>query len=90
MPFGYPAMLELRGRRCVVIGDEAVREAKVEGLLAAGADVDAVVDAFRTSARCTTTSSVRSGELSRKTTAVITLVMLAIDRSFCEFCSHKT
>jgi len=38
MPFGYPAMLELRGRRCVVIGDEAVREAKVEGLLAAGAD----------------------------------------------------
>ncbi|HET9309831.1 MAG TPA: bifunctional precorrin-2 dehydrogenase/sirohydrochlorin ferrochelatase [Actinomycetota bacterium] len=38
MPFGYPAMLELRGRRCVVIGDEAVREEKVEGLLAAGAD----------------------------------------------------
>jgi len=38
MPFGYPAMLELRGRRCVVIGDQAVREAKVEGLLGAGAD----------------------------------------------------
>jgi siroheme synthase-like protein len=31
-------MLEVRGRRCVVIGDLAVREGKVEGLLAAGAD----------------------------------------------------
>lgn len=38
MPFGYPVMLELRGRRVVVIGDDAVREGKVEGLLAAGAD----------------------------------------------------
>ena len=38
MPFGYPVMLELAGRRCVVIGDDAVREGKVEGLLAAGAD----------------------------------------------------
>jgi precorrin-2 dehydrogenase/sirohydrochlorin ferrochelatase len=38
MPFGYPVMLELRGRRCVVIGDDAVREGKVEGLLAGGAD----------------------------------------------------
>ena len=38
MPFGYPVMLELAGRRCVVIGDDAVREHKVEGLLAAGAD----------------------------------------------------
>jgi precorrin-2 dehydrogenase / sirohydrochlorin ferrochelatase len=38
MPFGYPVMLELAGRRCVVIGDDAVRERKVEGLLAAGAD----------------------------------------------------
>jgi precorrin-2 dehydrogenase / sirohydrochlorin ferrochelatase len=42
MPFGYPVMLELRGRRCVVIGETAVRERKVEGLLAAGAD-DVVV-----------------------------------------------
>jgi precorrin-2 dehydrogenase/sirohydrochlorin ferrochelatase len=42
MPFGYPVMLELRGRRCVVIGEMAVRERKVEGLLAAGAD-DVVV-----------------------------------------------
>jgi siroheme synthase-like protein len=38
MPFGYPVMLGLRGRRCVVIGDDAVREGKVEGLLAGGAD----------------------------------------------------
>jgi uroporphyrin-III C-methyltransferase / precorrin-2 dehydrogenase / sirohydrochlorin ferrochelatase len=38
MPFGYPIMLELRGRRVVVIGDDAVRDGKVEGLLAAGAD----------------------------------------------------
>ena len=38
MPFGYPVMLELGGRRVVVIGDDAVREGKVDGLLAAGAD----------------------------------------------------
>jgi precorrin-2 dehydrogenase / sirohydrochlorin ferrochelatase len=38
MPFGYPVMLELAGRRCVVIGDDAVREGKAEGLIAAGAD----------------------------------------------------
>ena len=37
MPFGYPVMLEVAGRRCVVIGSGAVREGKVEGLLAAGA-----------------------------------------------------
>jgi siroheme synthase-like protein len=35
--FGYPVMLELAGRRCVVIGELAVREGKVEGLLAAAA-----------------------------------------------------
>ena len=38
MPFGYPVLLELAGRRVVVIGDDAVRDGKVEGLLAAGAD----------------------------------------------------
>jgi siroheme synthase-like protein len=44
--FGYPVMLEVHGRRCVVIGDSAVREGKVEGLLAAGAeDVLVVADA---------------------------------------------
>jgi siroheme synthase-like protein len=38
MSFGYPVMLELAGRRCVVIGAQAIREGKVEGLLAGGAD----------------------------------------------------
>lgn len=38
MPFGYPLMLEVAGRRCVVIGEDAVRDGKAEGLLAAGAD----------------------------------------------------
>ena len=46
MPFGYPVMLELAGRRCVVIGAGAVREGKVEGLLVAGAD-DVLVVARR-------------------------------------------
>jgi siroheme synthase-like protein len=44
MSFGYPVMLELVGRRCVVIGAQAVREAKVEGLLTAGADDVLVVE----------------------------------------------
>jgi precorrin-2 dehydrogenase/sirohydrochlorin ferrochelatase len=38
MPFGYPVMLELSGQRCVVIGADAVREGKVEAMIAAGAD----------------------------------------------------
>jgi siroheme synthase-like protein len=50
MTFGYPVMLEVAGRRCVVIGDLAVREGKVEGLLAAGAD-DLLVVAGRTGDR---------------------------------------
>lgn len=49
MSFGYPVMLELSGRRCVVIGAQAIREGKVEGLLAGGADdvlcVEPTVDA---------------------------------------------
>jgi siroheme synthase-like protein len=44
MSFGYPVMLELAGRRCVVIGVQAIREGKVEGLLAAGADDVLVVE----------------------------------------------
>lgn len=44
MSFGYPVMLELEGRRCVVIGAQAIREGKVEGLLAAGANDVAVVE----------------------------------------------
>ena len=35
MPFAYPVFLELAGRQAVVIGETAVREGKVEGLLAA-------------------------------------------------------
>jgi siroheme synthase-like protein len=38
MSFGYPLMIEVAGRCCLVIGELAVREGKVEGLLAAGAD----------------------------------------------------
>ena len=44
MSFGYPVMLELAGRRCVVFGAQAIREGKVEGLLAAGADDVLVVE----------------------------------------------
>jgi siroheme synthase-like protein len=44
MSFGYPLMLELAGRRCVVIGAQAIHEGKVEGLLAAGADDVVVVE----------------------------------------------
>jgi precorrin-2 dehydrogenase/sirohydrochlorin ferrochelatase len=43
MPFGYPVLLELAGRRCVVIGALPVREGKVEGLLAGGATEVVVV-----------------------------------------------
>jgi uroporphyrin-III C-methyltransferase / precorrin-2 dehydrogenase / sirohydrochlorin ferrochelatase len=50
MPFGYPVFLELAGRRAVVIGESAVREGKVEGLLAADAG-EVMVVAERPSAR---------------------------------------
>ena len=36
-PFGFPVLLELAGRRCVVIGALPIREGKVEALLAGGA-----------------------------------------------------
>ena len=36
-PFGFPVLLELGGRRCVVIGELPTREGKVEALLAGGA-----------------------------------------------------
>jgi siroheme synthase-like protein len=42
MAFGYPVLLELAGRRAVVIGEPAVAAGKVEGLLAAGAAVTVV------------------------------------------------
>jgi precorrin-2 dehydrogenase / sirohydrochlorin ferrochelatase len=50
MPFAYPVMLEVAGKRCVVVGDGAVREGKVDGLLAAGA-TDVLVVAEGPSAR---------------------------------------
>ena len=43
MPFRYPVLLELAGRRCVVVGGLPVREGKVEGLLAGGATEVVVV-----------------------------------------------
>lgn len=42
MAFGYPVNLELAGKRAVVIGDEAVRAGKVDGLLEVGADVTVI------------------------------------------------
>jgi len=36
-PFAFPVLLELAGRRCVVIGALPIREGKVEALLAGGA-----------------------------------------------------
>ena len=58
MSFGYPVMLEPAGRRCVVIGELAVREGKVEGLLAAGA-TDVLVVAERVDDRFDGLSEVR-------------------------------
>ena len=42
MAFGYPVLLELAGRRAVVIGELAVEAGKVEGMLVAGAEVTVV------------------------------------------------
>ena len=42
MRFGYPISLDLVRRRAVVIGELAVAQGKVEGLLAAGAEVTVV------------------------------------------------
>jgi siroheme synthase-like protein len=42
MAFGYPVLLELAGRRAVVVGELAVEAGKVDGLLAAGAAVTVV------------------------------------------------
>ena len=49
-----------------------------------------VVDAWNTSLRATVTESDRSGLPSMNTTAVIILVMLAIDRWLPEFSSQRT
>jgi uroporphyrin-III C-methyltransferase/precorrin-2 dehydrogenase/sirohydrochlorin ferrochelatase len=42
MAFGYPVMLEVRERRCVVIGGGTIGEGKVRGLISAGAHVTVV------------------------------------------------
>jgi siroheme synthase-like protein len=42
MAFGYPVLLELTGRRAVVVGELAVEAGKVEGRLVAGAEVTVV------------------------------------------------
>ena len=51
----YPIFLEMKDRRCVVIGGGAVAERKVEGLVAVGANVTvispAITDGLRESAR---------------------------------------
>jgi siroheme synthase-like protein len=48
--FGFPVNLELHGRRCVVIGTQPVRDGKVDGLIAGGAD-DVLVVAEAPAAR---------------------------------------
>jgi uroporphyrin-III C-methyltransferase / precorrin-2 dehydrogenase / sirohydrochlorin ferrochelatase len=42
MAFGYPVMLEVRDRRCVVIGGGTIGEGKVSGLLDGGASVTVI------------------------------------------------
>lgn len=42
MAFGFPVSLELRGRRCVVLGGGEMAEPKVRALLDAGADVTVI------------------------------------------------
>jgi siroheme synthase-like protein len=42
MAFAYPVLLELAGRRAVVVGELAVEAGKVDGLLLAGAEVTVV------------------------------------------------
>jgi siroheme synthase-like protein len=44
MAFGYPVSLELSDRKAVVVGDEAVRQGKVDSLVAAGARVTVVAE----------------------------------------------
>ncbi len=48
--FGYPVNLDLRGKRCVVIGTLPVREGRVDGLVAGGA-TDVLVVATGPAAR---------------------------------------
>jgi precorrin-2 dehydrogenase / sirohydrochlorin ferrochelatase len=65
MPFGFPVMLEVGGRRCLVVGADAVREGKVEGLLAAGAD-DVLVIADGPEARLAELERIDGVEVARR------------------------
>jgi precorrin-2 dehydrogenase/sirohydrochlorin ferrochelatase len=64
-PFGYPLFLELAGQRCVVIGEDAVRDGKVKGLLAGGAD-DVLVLALGPEARLAELQGVGGVEIQRR------------------------
>jgi siroheme synthase-like protein len=44
MAFAYPVSLEVAGRRAVVIGDAPVAEDRIQALLAAGAQVTAIME----------------------------------------------
>ncbi|PYO50344.1 MAG: siroheme synthase, partial [Candidatus Rokuibacteriota bacterium] len=46
MPDYFPAFLDLRGRRCLVVGGGAVADRKVHGLLQCGARVTVVSTAL--------------------------------------------
>lgn len=46
MPFGYPVMLEVHGRRCLVIGGGSIGEGKVLGLLEAKGTVTVISPHF--------------------------------------------
>jgi precorrin-2 dehydrogenase/sirohydrochlorin ferrochelatase len=43
-PFAYPVCLDLRGRRAVVVGEDAVAQGKADALLEAGAEVTVVAE----------------------------------------------
>ena len=66
MPFAYPVMLEVAGKRCVVVGDDAVLEGKVDGLVAAGA-TDVLVVAEGPSARLDELEHVEGVSVERRT-----------------------
>src|SRR5438552_781108 len=44
MAFGYPISLEVRGRKAVVIGRDAVIHGKADALLEAGADLTVIAE----------------------------------------------
>jgi len=65
-PFGFPVLLELAGRRCVVIGSLPIREGKVEALLAGGA-TDVLVVATEPSGHLEELELLEGVEVARRT-----------------------